>query len=83
MDARYYRIRVACDTLEFEFILLSPESIGVVHLTRPSWTMWHLHAQTFDKWHVIKKKNKNKKVALHILTRWCNEKCDNENDVTR
>ena len=28
--------------------------------------MWHMHAPTFNKWH--KKKEKNKKVALHILT---------------
>ena len=42
---------------------------GVVHSTWPSWVMWHMHALTFNKWHKEeKKKNKNKKVALHILT---------------
>ena len=41
-------------------------SIGVVHSTWPSRAMWHMHAPTFNKWH--KKNNKNKKVALHILT---------------
>ena len=29
--------------------------------------MWHMHAPTFNKWHK-KKKKKNKKVTLHILT---------------
>ena len=41
-------------------------SVGVVHSTWPSQTTWHTHAPTFDKWH--KKKNKNEKVTLHILT---------------
>ena len=40
---------------------------GVVHSTWPSRAMWHTHAPTFNKWH-HKKKKKNKKVALHILT---------------
>ena len=30
--------------------------------------MWHMHAPTFNKWHKKKKKNKNKKVTLHMLT---------------
>ena len=34
-------------------------------LGRPSQTMWHMHAPTFNKWHENKKK---KKVTLHILT---------------
>ena len=75
MDVWYYRISVACHTMEFEFILLSP--VGVVHSTWPSWAMWHVHAPRFNKWHKkkTKKKKKNKKVTLHILTHgalwWC------------
>ena len=43
-------------------------SIGVVHSTWPSRAMWHMHAQTFYKWHKMKKKkNRNKKVTLHLL----------------
>ena len=38
----------------------------MVHSTWPSPAMWHMHAPTFNKWH--KKKNKNKKVTLHMLT---------------
>ena len=46
-----------------------PTSVGVVHSTWPYRAMWHMHAQTFNKWHKKKKnKNKNKKVTLHILT---------------
>jgi hypothetical protein len=33
-----------------------------------SWT----HAPTFNKWHKKKKKNKNKKTTLHMLTRGTN-----------
>ena len=44
-------------------------SIGVVHSTWPSQTMWQLHAPTFNKWH------EKKKQTLHILTHgamwWC------------
>ena len=44
-------------------------SVGVVHSTWPSWTMWHMHAPTFNKWHKKKiKKKKKKKMTLHILT---------------
>jgi hypothetical protein len=39
---------------------------GVVHSTWSSHVMWHMHAPTFNKWHK-KKKNRNKKVTLHIL----------------
>ena len=39
---------------------------GVVHSTWPSQAMWHVHASTFNNLH--KKKNKKKKVTLHILT---------------
>ena len=43
--------------------------VGVVHSPWPSWAMWHMHAQTFNKW------QKKKKKTLHILThgaiRWC------------
>ena len=38
----------------------------MVHSTWPSWVTWQMHAPTFNKWH--KKKKKNKKVTLHILT---------------
>ena len=31
----YCRISVACDTMEFEFILLSPPLCGPLHLTFP------------------------------------------------
>ena len=41
-------------------------SVGVVHSTWPSRTMWHMYAPTFNKWH--KKKRKIKKVTLHMLT---------------
>ena len=37
-------------------------SVGVVHSTWPSRTMWHMHAPTFNKW------QKKKKKTLHILT---------------
>jgi hypothetical protein len=39
---------------------------SVVHSTWPSWAMWRTHAPTCNKWH--KKKNKNKKVTLRMLT---------------
>ena len=68
MDAWYYRFSVACDTMEFEFSLLSPPLVRYVHSTWPLQAMWHMHAPTFNKWHEKKKKKKNKKVTLHILT---------------
>ena len=42
--------------------------VHVVHSTWPSWAMWNMHAPTFNKWHKKKKKNQNKKVALHVST---------------
>jgi hypothetical protein len=42
----------------------------VVHSTWPSWTMWHLHAPTFNKWH-----KKKKKKTLHILTHGVMQGC--------
>ena len=47
--------------------LTSDDVVTVVHSTWPSRLMWHMHAPTFDKWQKWKK-NKNKKVTLHILT---------------
>ena len=47
--------------MECEFILLSPPWVW------PSWAMWHMRAPTFNNWQK-KTKNKNKKVALHMLT---------------
>ena len=44
---------------------------GEVHFTWPSRAMWHMHAPTFNEWDkkkMKKKKSKNKKVTLHILT---------------
>ena len=67
MDAWYFIRSVACDTMEFDFILFSTY-VGVVHFTWPSWAMWHMRAPTFNKWHKKKKKSKNMKVTLHILT---------------
>ena len=40
----------------------------MVHSTWPSWVMWQTHAPPLNKWHKKKKKNKNKKVTLHMLT---------------
>jgi hypothetical protein len=73
MDAWYCRISVACDIMEEHkgdartIWIRSPITyIGVVHSTWPSRAMWRTDALTFNKWH--KKKNKNKKVTLHLLT---------------
>ena len=46
------------------WIRSSLASVGLVHSTWSSRVMWHMHAPTFNKWHVKKKK----KVTLHILT---------------
>ena len=35
MDEWYYRISVACDTTQFEFILLSSPLVGPLHLASP------------------------------------------------
>ena len=35
MDAQYYRISAACDTTEFEFILLLPPLVGSTPLSLP------------------------------------------------
>ena len=42
--------------------------VGVVHSNWPSGTMCHMHTPTLNKWHKKKKKSKNKKVTVHILT---------------
>ena len=47
---------------------------SVVHSTWPSWVMWQTHGPTFNKWYK-KKKNKNKKVTLHMLTRGAMQGC--------
>jgi hypothetical protein len=51
-------------------LIFSPVTYAsVVHSTWPSQAMWRTHAPTFNKWHNNKKKkNKNKKVTLHMLT---------------
>jgi hypothetical protein len=75
MDVWYCRISVACDIMEWHkgdvriIWIRSPVTYAsVVHSTWPSWAMWRNHAPTFNKWHKNKKKNKNKKVTLHMLT---------------
>ena len=40
----------------------------MVHSTWPSQAMWQMHAPTFNDWQKKKKKIKNKKVTLHMLT---------------
>ena len=46
---------------------------GVVHSASPTQAMWRMHAPTFNKWQ--KKKKKNKKVTLHILTHGAMQGC--------
>ena len=46
---------------------------SVVHSTWPSRVMWRVHAPTCNQWH--KKKNKNKKVTLHMLTHGIMRRC--------
>ena len=60
-----------CFLLEgrFEFVLPSSTYASVVRSTWPSHAMWRTHAPTFNKWQKKKRKNKNKKVTLHVLTR--------------
>jgi hypothetical protein len=72
MDARYYRISVACDIkgkhkgdMRTIWICFPVTYTSVIHSTWPSRAMWRTHAPTFNKSH---KKNKQKKVALHMLT---------------
>ena len=64
MDAWSYIISAACDTMKFEFILLSPLLVWSTPLGLPTWCGICIH-QHFNKWH--KKKQKNKKVTLHML----------------
>ena len=80
MDAWYYRISVACDTMEQHkgdvrtIWICSPVTYtSVVHSTWPSWVMWRTHAPTFNEWH--KKKSKNRKVTLHMLTHGAMQGC--------
>ena len=71
IDMWYYRISVVCDTMREHKVQRFNGVVwcGVVHSTWPSHVMWQMHAPTFNKWHKEnKKKNKNKKVTLHILT---------------
>ena len=63
MDAWYYRIRVACDTMECHkgdvrtIWIRSPVTyISVVHSIWSSRAMWRTRALTFNKWHKKKKK---------------------------
>ena len=69
MDAWYYRISVACDNMEFDFIVLSPPLVWSTPLSIPG-QCDYMHAPTFNKWlkREKKNKNKNKKVTLHMLT---------------
>ena len=46
----------------------------MVHSTWSSHVMWWTHAPTFNKWHKRKKK-KNKKVTLHMLTHGTMQGC--------
>ena len=75
MDAWYYRISVACDTMDSTKEMWGQiESINchldasVVHSTWHSQAMWRTHASTFNKWHKKKNNNLNKKTTLHMLT---------------
>jgi hypothetical protein len=38
--------------------------------------MWWMHAPTFNKWHKKKKKNKNEKVTLNMLTHGAMRGCE-------
>ena len=60
--------------MDFEFILLSLP-FGVVPPTWPSREVWHMHAPTFNMWHRKNKKNKHKKVRLHMLTHGAIQGC--------
>jgi hypothetical protein len=68
MDAWYYRISVACDTMEWHkgdvrtiWISFPITYASVVHSTWPSLVTWRTHAPTFNKW-------QKKKKTLHMLT---------------
>ena len=65
MDAWYYRISVACDTMEGEFFVFSLPSVWSTPLGLPG--RCGMHAPTFNKWHHRKEKKK-KKVTLHVFT---------------
>ena len=65
MDAWYY----IC-MWDFGIWIHSPlTSVGVVHSTWPSRTMWHMHAPTFNKWQQKKKK------TLHMSTHGALRRC--------
>ena len=56
----------------YEVWIHSPiTSVGVVHSTWLSWTMWHMHAPTFNKWHKKKKKKKTLQILTHGAMRGC------------
>ena len=63
-----------CDTIELVWhvtlcnltLLSPPVGCGPLHLAFRA--MWNIHAPIFNKWHRKEKKNKKKKVTLHILT---------------
>ena len=56
---------VACNTMEFEFIVLSSPLVWSIPLGLPRLCGISMHEQ-FNKWHTKKKKIKNKKVILQM-----------------
>ena len=73
IDAWYYRTSATCDTMEFEFILLWSPLVHVVHSTRPSPMMWHMHAPTFNSG--MRSSNKRRRRRRRHSTYWHMTQC--------
>ena len=83
MDAWYYRIIVACDTVQYQkgdvrtiWVHFPATYVSVVHSTWPSRAMWQTHVPTFNKWHQEEEEEKKKKkVMLHMLIHGARRGC--------